>query len=106
MREKKRPSPWKPPQTRSRRLGRKLGNVGLWLIVLGSVAAAALVGEIGPGYVGCDIKANISVRTGERIYHVPGQKYYSATRIDWLRGERWFCSEQAARDAGWRKARI
>ncbi|APG87563.1 succinoglycan biosynthesis protein (plasmid) [Sinorhizobium americanum CCGM7] len=53
---------------------------------------------------GCDIKGNMSYRTGERIYHVPGQEYYSQTRIDFLSGERWFCSEEAAREAGWRKA--
>jgi hypothetical protein len=62
--------------------------------------------EFGPLLVGCGIKGNISVRTGERIYHLPGQKYYFMTRINWLRGERWFCSEADARAAGWRKARI
>lgn len=30
---------------------------------------------------GCAIKGNISIDTGERIYHVPGQRYYDATRI-------------------------
>jgi hypothetical protein len=53
----------------------------------------------------CHIKGNISV-TGERIYHVPGQRYYSATRISSWRGERWFCSEAEARQAGWRRARL
>jgi hypothetical protein len=48
----------------------------------------------------------ISTNTGERIYHLPGQKYYFATRINWLRGERWFCSESDARAAGWRKSRV
>ena len=59
-----------------------------------------------PRASGCDIKGNISVETGERIYHLPGQKYYSSTRIDVSRGERWFCSESDARAAGWRKARV
>lgn len=54
---------------------------------------------------GCNIKGNISITTGERIYHVPGQRYYSATRISPKYGERWFCSEAEARQAGWRKAR-
>ncbi|MCT7377311.1 hypothetical protein [Chelativorans salis] len=54
---------------------------------------------------GCDIKGNIN-RTGERIYHVPGQEYYSATWINVAGGERWFCSEAEARAAGWRRARI
>jgi hypothetical protein len=51
----------------------------------------------------CDIKGNISNR-GERIYHVPGGKFYGATIVDARRGERWFCSEQEAQAAGWRRA--
>ncbi|TIP06454.1 MAG: hypothetical protein E5X72_01680 [Mesorhizobium sp.] len=54
---------------------------------------------------GCDIKGNINDR-GEHIYHVPGQEYYSATRINPARGERWFCSEWEAWWAGWRKAKV
>ena len=52
----------------------------------------------------CNIKGNIG-RGGERIYHVPGGRYYAQTRIDRSRGERWFCSEREARGAGWRRAR-
>jgi hypothetical protein len=29
----------------------------------------------------CDIKGNVSIDTGERIYHVRGQEYYDDTRI-------------------------
>lgn len=54
---------------------------------------------------GCSIKGNVSTR-GERIYHVPGQKYYDETRISASHGERWFCSEQEARAAGWRKSKV
>lgn len=53
----------------------------------------------------CNIKGNVST-TGERIYHVPGQKYYDDTRISPSHGERWFCSEEEARSAGWRKSRV
>ena len=53
----------------------------------------------------CAIKGNISINSGERIYHVPGQEYYAVTVIRAEYGERWFCSEAAARQAGWRKAR-
>jgi hypothetical protein len=53
----------------------------------------------------CKIKGNVSTR-GERIYHVPGQKYYNETRISASHGERWFCSEEEARAAGWRKSRV
>ena len=51
----------------------------------------------------CLIKGNIS-RSG-RIYHVPGGQYYSRTKINQSRGERWFCSEAEARDAGWRRSK-
>ena len=54
----------------------------------------------------CDIKGNVSTTTGERIYHVPGGRYYAATRISLINGERWFCSEAQARAAGWRKSRL
>jgi len=52
----------------------------------------------------CLIKGNISQNTGERIYHVPGQEWYGKTVIDTSRGERWFCSEDEAQRAGWRRA--
>jgi endonuclease YncB( thermonuclease family) len=53
---------------------------------------------------GCVIKGNIS-SSGERIYHMPGQQHYAATKITESKGERWFCSEEEARAAGWRKAK-
>jgi hypothetical protein len=53
----------------------------------------------------CNIKGNISIGTGERIYHMPGQHWYAETKISPEYGERWFCSEAEARAAGWRKAR-
>jgi endonuclease YncB( thermonuclease family) len=53
----------------------------------------------------CAIKGNISYKTGERIYHMPGDRYYDATRIDASRGERWFCSEADAQAAGWRHSK-
>jgi hypothetical protein len=57
-----------------------------------------------PGH--CNIKGNISIETGERIYHVPGQKYYRQTTIRPEFGERWFCSESDARAAGWRRSKV
>jgi hypothetical protein len=53
----------------------------------------------------CVIKGNVNTR-GERIYHVPGQKYYEETRIQASHGERWFCSEEEARAAGWRRSKV
>ena len=53
---------------------------------------------------GCDIKGNISFNSGEKIYHVPGQNFYSETEINTSKGERWFCTEAEAKANGWRKA--
>jgi endonuclease YncB( thermonuclease family) len=53
----------------------------------------------------CEIKGNISNK-GERIYHMPGQRYYAKTRIDRSKGERMFCSEAEARQAGWRRSKV
>jgi endonuclease YncB( thermonuclease family) len=52
----------------------------------------------------CNIKGNISSK-GVKIYHVPGAPYYANTIISENKGERWFCSEQEAKQAGWRKSR-
>ncbi|MBB2670707.1 UNVERIFIED_ORG: hypothetical protein GGE44_000248 [Rhizobium esperanzae] len=53
----------------------------------------------------CTIKGNVSINTGERIFHVPGQRYYAETKISPKYGERWFCSEAEAWAAGWRKSK-
>lgn len=66
--------------------------------------AAALAIGTGSAAIACDVKGNISRNTGERIYHVPGQRYYDETQINEAAGERWFCSEEEAREAGWRRA--
>jgi endonuclease YncB( thermonuclease family) len=51
---------------------------------------------------GCPIKGNISLE-GKRIYHTPwGSRHYGRTKINISKGERWFCSEREALDAGWR----
>ena len=53
----------------------------------------------------CHIKGNIA-SDGEKIYHVPGQRFYDATVITLSKGERWFCSESEAVAAGWRRAKV
>jgi endonuclease YncB( thermonuclease family) len=52
----------------------------------------------------CRIKGNISSK-GERIYHVPGGRWYNETKISESKGERWFCSEAEAQAAGWRPSK-
>ncbi|MDO6615653.1 MULTISPECIES: thermonuclease family protein [Pacificibacter] len=56
-----------------------------------------------PSPEGCAIKGNIS-KSG-RLYHLPGSRWYDGTRINEGQGERWFCSENDAKAAGWRAAR-
>ena len=79
-----------------------------WLLVVPVVLVAWFVfdgrgRELLPG--ACTIKGNISVSTGERIYHVPGGEYYGPTKINITKGERWFCTEAEAQAAGWRRSR-
>lgn len=54
---------------------------------------------------GCPIKGNISVKTGDRIYHMPWSPWYARTYINTAKGERWFCDEAEAIAAGWRAPR-
>jgi hypothetical protein len=87
-----------------------------WPLKRLALAAAALLGlglysgqftsvsALNPLSTSCNIKGNVS--SNGRIYHLPGQRYYSATRINPLNGERWFCSEAEARAAGWRRSRV
>ena len=55
-------------------------------------------------YAGCSIKGNIN-KKGRRIYHLPGQENYADIVITAEKGERYFCSEEEAVNAGWRKAK-
>jgi micrococcal nuclease len=73
-------------------------SLGLWSLC-GSSEREMETESVG----GCNIKGNISL-SGERIFHVPECEYYADTRIDEKKGERWFCSEDEAVSAGWRKA--
>ena len=54
---------------------------------------------------GCNIKGNISSKSGEKIYHMPYQRYYDQTVINPDYGERWFCTEEEAVANGWRKTK-
>ena len=51
---------------------------------------------------GCPIKGLVTGR--ERVYVLPWAPDYERGRIQKARGERWFCSEQEARAAGWKPA--
>jgi micrococcal nuclease len=51
------------------------------------------------------IKGNIEPRTGEQVYHVPGGFFYSTTVISASDGDRWFCTEEEAMAAGWKRSK-
>jgi len=50
------------------------------------------------------VKGNISQESGEKIYHMPGDKDYENTKINKSKGEKIFCSESEAIENGWEKA--
>ncbi|WP_082034261.1 thermonuclease family protein [Cohnella kolymensis] len=74
-------------------------NKGLWAEDA-SVDQAPAAPSGTPAVPSCSnpIKGNINSK-GEKIYHVPGASAYKRTVP-----EQWFCSEQEAREAGFRKA--
>lgn len=45
------------------------------------------------------IKGNLTTYNGEKIYHVPGGQYYDITDA-----EEYFCTEEEAEEAGFRKS--
>lgn len=50
---------------------------------------------------GCLIKGNVNSK-GEKIYHTPSSRDYKRTDIKLEEGDRWFCTEAEAQDAGFR----
>ena len=76
---------------------------GVWVLFRGEIAKAYYSFK-NRGQPACSIKGNISIGTGAKIYHMTNQKYYSKTVIDTSSGEKMFCSEQEAKEAGWRKS--
>lgn len=50
----------------------------------------------------CRIKGNIG--TSGRIFHTPGQRDYTHTKINPAKGEAWFCTAAEAKTAGFRAA--
>lgn len=83
----------------------RTGKRGLWSDVCSDAEAVtpAPAASTNPNDASCIIKGNISA-SDEKIFHVPGCQSYEKTVITEEAGERWFCSEQEALQAGWRKA--
>ncbi len=53
-------------------------------------------------YAACMVKGDIS-GNGERFYYGPLDREYETITIDTQKGERFFCGDDEARDAGWRR---
>lgn len=94
-------SRYRPEEDAARRAGRGIwrgGSEAPWEWRAGRLARATETHADG-----CVIKGNLSA-SGERVYHLPWQQAYKRTRVNTARGERWFCSEDEAQGAGWRRA--
>lgn len=52
---------------------------------------------------GCAIKGNVTANG--HIYHMPWSPWYAKVRVEPAKGERWFCSETEAANAGFRPAK-
>lgn len=83
--------------------GAAIAARGLWSMKFQEPGTWRIKGSLADAQRACAIKGNIT-KNGH-IYHMPGQPYYGVTRIDEARGERWFCTQSEARQAGWRPAR-
>jgi len=83
-------------------------GVGLLLLVFGTaftLIGPALLSEVVSRFyedpMPCVIKGDITV-ADDRVYYLPASRDYETVTISARRGERWFCTEAAAREAGWR----
>ena len=73
------------------------------MLVLVLVFSDVLTPAPTPTLACLNVKGNITL-TGERVYHLPYQAFYTATIINPSRGEALFCTEQDAIKAGFRKS--
>ena len=66
------------------------------ILIAPSATAAAPSSE-------CTIKGNVN-RNGERIYHEQQNRFYAKINMAIGGTKRWFCTQEEAEAAGWRKA--
>lgn len=79
-----------------------LGLIALLLLLLPvmSHGLAPVLSRVLNDPAPCTIKGEITF-LGERRYFMPGDASYDDVMVTTRRGERWFCSEEEARAAGW-----
>ncbi|MEM6407254.1 MAG: thermonuclease family protein [Pseudomonadota bacterium] len=82
-----------------------LNERGFWAYPFEPPAQHRAASRVAMPRSGCPVKGNISPNTGEKIFHVPGQRHYDSVKINTAYGEACFETEAQARAAGWRKSR-
>ncbi|PIX92540.1 hypothetical protein CO134_03680 [Candidatus Kuenenbacteria bacterium CG_4_9_14_3_um_filter_39_14] len=84
----------------------KRNKLGLWLACdfPEDNEAAAREVDAGPTDAQCIIKGNISEKGFGKTYLIPGCDNYLNVKVDVRKGEQYFCTEEEALDAGFRKA--
>ena len=83
----------------------KKKRLGIWGDCLGTEEKVKLEkSDRPPPNKDCIIKGNISEKSFGRTYLVPGCDNYNNVKIDYGKGEQYFCSEKEAINAGFRKA--
>jgi endonuclease YncB( thermonuclease family) len=84
----------------------KEGKLGLWHMALVSPWDWRHGRRVSEGEAAaersCPIKAVIAA-DGARLYYVPTDRVYRTIKVDTDKGDRRFCSDAEAREAGWRR---
>jgi micrococcal nuclease len=101
-----------PPDNRYRQLlssaqeEAKKNNLGLWkeCEIKEDKSAKLREKNIEPANPDCVIKGNISEKGYGKTYLIPGCDNYNRVKIDPRKGEQYFCTENEAQKAGFRKA--
>ena len=82
----------------------KKNNLGLWAACDYETENPLREQDSGPTNPDCIIKGNISEKGFGRTYLIPGCDNYNTVKIDTRKGEAYFCTEEEAIQAGFRKA--
>lgn len=74
------------------------------LLIIAVVGLSGCNADLSRNYLsGCQIKGNINA-DGEKIYHLPECFGYDRVNVSQKQRERYFCSEDEALQAGWKKS--
>jgi micrococcal nuclease len=82
----------------------KRERLGLWNVCEYEEVVKLGETDSGPTDPDCIIKGNISEKGYGKTYLIPNCDNYNTVKIDTKKGESYFCTEEEAEDAGFRKA--